>query len=78
MKITDSTTIPLFTAIGTIPVLVAAIVWISAISFKADQAQAINDRQDITIDEQNKTIKNIEKISIRIEEKLNYLKKEDK
>lgn len=78
MKITDSTTIPLFTAIGTIPVLVAAIVWISAISFKADQAQAVNQRQDEIIDEQSRTIKNIEKISIRIEEKLNYLKKEDK
>lgn len=78
MKITENTTIPLFAAIGTIPVIVAAIVWISAISFKADEAKAVNLRQDEVINNQNKVIQNIEKISIRIEEKLNYLTKEVK
>lgn len=78
MKITENTTIPLFAAIGTIPVLVAAIVWISAISFKADEAKAVNMQQDEIINKQNQMIQNIEKISIRIEEKLNYLTKEVK
>ncbi len=78
MKITENTTIPLFAAIGTIPVIVATIVWISAISFKADEAKAVNLRQDEVINNQNKVIQNIEKISIRIEEKLNYLTKEVK
>lgn len=78
MKITENTTIPLFAAIGTIPVIVAAIVWISAISFKADEAKAVNFRQDEIINNQSKVIQNIEKISIRIEEKLNYLTKEIK
>jgi hypothetical protein len=71
MRISEKTTVPLFAVLLTLPTFVGGILWLTAISFKADTAIAANAKQDETLDEQAKTLKNIERLVIRIDEKLN-------
>lgn len=70
MKITESTTIPLFAALGSVPLIVGGIFWLTAISFKADQAVAENMKQDKVLEQLTLTLKNVENVVIRTEERL--------
>lgn len=69
MKITENTTIPLFAALGSIPLIVGGIFWLTAISFKADQAVATTLKQDKHIEELIGDVKSIKEIVIRMEER---------
>ena len=77
MKITEKTTVPLFAVFGSIPIVVGGIFWLTAISFKGDLAVAENIKQDKILQDQSQTLKeqlqmlqNVEKVVIRIEERL--------
>ena len=70
MEINEKTKIPLFAVLGSVPIVVGGIFWLTAISFKADQALAENMKQEDLLEEQAETLKNVERIVIRIEERL--------
>lgn len=74
MRISEKTTIPLFAVIGSIPIVVGGIFWLTAISFKTDNAIAENVKQEAVLDEHTKSLKNIERLVIRIDERLNNQK----
>lgn len=74
MKISEKTTVPLFTVLLAIPSFIGGIGWLTAISFKTDSALAENVKQDGKLDDQAKLLKNIESIVIRIEAKLEHQK----
>jgi len=54
-----------------LPTFIGGVFWLTAISFKADSAIADNVKQESTLDEHSRTLKNIERLVIRIDEKLN-------
>lgn len=69
MKITEKTSIPLFAVFGSIPIVVGGIFWLTAISFKGDQALAANEKQDQYIKEIIGDVKVIKETVIRMEER---------
>jgi hypothetical protein len=70
MDINGKTKIGLFTVIGSLPVLVGGIMWLTYMSSKVEAAEKSNDRQDSKIEAQQNILLDIRERVIRIEEKI--------
>jgi len=68
MKIDDKTTLPLFAAIGTLPICIGFIVWLTNIDSKASQAIDSGVKIEKRIDRQEQLIVETHDSVIRIEE----------
>lgn len=71
MEINEKTKIGLFSVLGTLPVLVGGIIWLSVIYFKAEAAEKMNEKQDVRIENQQLILLDIRDRVIKIESKLN-------
>ena len=70
MRLDEKTTIPLAGVLMSLPVLVGGILWLSNIDAKSTQALSENDKHEITLNDQGKTLQEIKEAVIRIEEQL--------
>jgi hypothetical protein len=70
LKIDESTSIPLFTVLAAIPVLIGFILWLSTIYAIASNAEKINISQDSKIESTKDLLVDIRDRIIRIEESL--------
>lgn len=67
MVIDDTTKVRLYAAIGTLPVIIGAISWLTVIYLKAEAAEKINEKQDAKIEAQFNLLLDIRDRVIRIE-----------
>jgi hypothetical protein len=70
MKIDDKSTIPLFAALGSLPVCIGFIVWLTNIDSKASEALASGVKIEKRISKQDDLLQDTHDAVIRIEEKI--------